>query len=341
MFDLAIVIPAYKNTFLDKTLNSLAYQTDNRFNVYIGDDHSPFDLINIIDNYKNKLNIFYSRFPDNIGAKDLVLHWQRCIKLTRQEKWLCLFSDDDLMEKDCVKNFYQTINKNGNSFDIYRFNTITIDKEDQILSINPIGPDVESSAQMAYNLLKGLRGNSMPDHVFSRKIYEQNDGFVFTEYAQGADWATSILFSQNKGMCIIPNANVRWRYSGLNISSLASANKTQMIVGHLQFIRWTLNHFNYLNDDTSTITYQMMIDALRANLKSILLYHYHGFRLSNTISLFDIYSKDLKLSYYQTIKELYEIEHAFVPILYGINKLFYRSKNKMRRVFASLKNHKA
>ena len=37
---LAIVIPYYKLTFFEATLQSLADQTDKRFMVYIGDDAS-------------------------------------------------------------------------------------------------------------------------------------------------------------------------------------------------------------------------------------------------------------------------------------------------------------
>jgi len=35
---LAIVIPYYKRTFFEETLQSLANQTDKRFQVYVGDD---------------------------------------------------------------------------------------------------------------------------------------------------------------------------------------------------------------------------------------------------------------------------------------------------------------
>ena len=38
---LAIVIPYYKYTFFEETLLSLQNQTNKKFNVYIGDDASP------------------------------------------------------------------------------------------------------------------------------------------------------------------------------------------------------------------------------------------------------------------------------------------------------------
>jgi glycosyltransferase involved in cell wall biosynthesis len=329
MSDLAIVIPAYKEIYFDKTLNSLAQQTNKNFTVYIGDDCSPYALQNIVDKYKEQLNIHYTRFGDNIGSRNLVLQWKRCMALTKQEKWLCLFSDDDLMDENCVENFHLTVSLKENMFDVYRFNTITINQHGEIINRGIIGPAIESSAQMAYHLLKGERGNSMPDHVFSRKIYTDCGGFVFTEYAQGADWATSILFSKEKGICIIPNAKVYWRYSGINISSTAATNKDRMINGHLQFISWALNHFEYLKTAASNITYDMMIDALRINLKMVMLYHYKGFNYGQALELLNFHHNELKLSYRNSFKELMEINRLQLPTIHRLKQIIVKIKNKL------------
>lgn len=326
MNDLAIVIPAYKAMFFDKTLASLARQTDKRFNVYIGDDFSPFDLPRIIKKYEDKLTIYYERFPNNIGAKNLVFQWKRCVELTKQEKWLCLFSDDDIMDERCVENFYETVKKKEDAFDVYRFNTVTINKDDEVIIQSVAGPEIESAEQMAFHLLNGQRGNSMPDHIFSRNVYNKCGGFVFTEYAQGADWASSILFAQDKGICIIPDAKVHWRYSGTNISSTASGNSF-MIKGHLQFLEWALKHFAYLSDGLSSISYAMMRDALRMNLKIVLINHYKGFQLSNTPLLVNFYRKQLKLSYYEALKELIAIKRFPLQPVGKLRRLASRIKN--------------
>lgn len=70
--NLAIVIPAYKDAYLDKTLNSLSQQTDKNFVVYIGDDNSPYELEKIVNKYLEKLNITYRRFDTNSGGTNLV-----------------------------------------------------------------------------------------------------------------------------------------------------------------------------------------------------------------------------------------------------------------------------
>ena len=48
---IAIVIPAYKDTFLTETLESISNQTDKDFTLYIGDDNSPYQLLDIVNKY--------------------------------------------------------------------------------------------------------------------------------------------------------------------------------------------------------------------------------------------------------------------------------------------------
>ena len=97
--NLAIVIPAYKSTFLAAALDSIAAQTSLDFTLYIGDDCSPNHLGAIVDRYRDRINLVYHRFDTNLGGKDLVAQWERCIDMSQGEEWIWLFSDDDVMEK--------------------------------------------------------------------------------------------------------------------------------------------------------------------------------------------------------------------------------------------------
>ena len=49
---LAIVIPFFKLTFFEETLQSLSTQTDKRFKVYIGDDASPEDCTALLQKFE-------------------------------------------------------------------------------------------------------------------------------------------------------------------------------------------------------------------------------------------------------------------------------------------------
>lgn len=97
--NLAIVIPAYKSTFLAAALDSIAVQTCQDFTLYIGDDNRPNHLGAIVDRYRDRINLVYHRFDTNLGGKDLVAQWERCIDMSQGEEWIWLFSDDDVMEK--------------------------------------------------------------------------------------------------------------------------------------------------------------------------------------------------------------------------------------------------
>jgi len=271
---LAVVIPAYKETFFSRTLESLAAQTDRDFKIYIGDDCSPHDLKKIADRFSDRLRISYTRFTTNIGAKHLVKQWERCMTLVQDEDWVWFFSDDDLASPNCVevlRNKLKTTNG-----DVYRFNTCVIDGNDQLLWPTVPGPDFESAEQMALNILLGKRGNSMPDHVFSTDVYARKGGFVYTPYAQAADWATSIRFAQDKGMHIVQDGLVSWRLGSTSISSTVSKNRPETMLGHYCFIEWVLGHFKYLQTSPGDVNYEQIRAAALINLKTVIVYHYKG-----------------------------------------------------------------
>ncbi len=53
---LAIIVPYYKYSFFESTLQSLAAQTNKNFKVYIGDDCSPENPADLLEKYKSRIN---------------------------------------------------------------------------------------------------------------------------------------------------------------------------------------------------------------------------------------------------------------------------------------------
>ena len=103
---LAILIPAYKPDFLAQALQCLARQTDQRFAIYIFDDASPADIHGIARSILGARPFIFKRFEKNLGGTSLPQHWNRCVAETN-EPWLWLFSDDDLMDDNCVAAFHK------------------------------------------------------------------------------------------------------------------------------------------------------------------------------------------------------------------------------------------
>ena len=106
---LAIIIPAYKATFLSAALESIAAQICKDFTLYVGDDCSPEPIGDIVEQYRDRIELVYLRFNTNLGGKDLVAQWERCIAMSQDEPYIWLFSDDDVMEPSCVELLLKTI----------------------------------------------------------------------------------------------------------------------------------------------------------------------------------------------------------------------------------------
>ena len=215
MKSLAIVIPAYKITFFNETLKSLASQSNKDFTVYVGDDCSSNDFMSIIEQYKNDIDIIYHRFDMNLGGKDLVGQWARCIELTRNEPWIWLFSDDDIIGENCVDLFLKSEKE---SFDIFHFNVRIIDKENNILKKSQPFPEIISGRNFLIRKQCAKLDSFVVEYIFSRKIYEEQHGFQNFPMAWGSDIATWTKFASYKGIKTITGDFVYWRQSNVNIT---------------------------------------------------------------------------------------------------------------------------
>lgn len=215
---LAIVIPAYKPDFLLKTLTSIYSQSCKNFNLYIGDDCSPYDLSSIISQFNDgSINFRYERFTSNIGGQDLAAQWERCIALTQGEEWIWLFSDDDIMGEKCVESFFKQLAITENAYDLYHFNVKVINGQEQILK-ESIYPDVTNATIFYRQKAMAQIESFVVENIFSRKVYEQVGGFSKFPLAWGSDTFTWMQMMKEKGMKTISSDFVYWRSSDVNIT---------------------------------------------------------------------------------------------------------------------------
>ena len=192
---LAIVIPAYKATYLRDTLQSIANQTNKNFTVYIGDDCSP----------------------TNLGGSDLVGQWERCVALSKDEPYIWLFSDDDMMDSRCVEVFYKAKDKYPQE-DVFRFNVNIIDGNGNILR-NSIYPSHISSKDLFIGKINGSLECFIVEYIFKREVYEITGGFVNFDLAWGSDLASWVKFGMKSGIKTLDETFISWRSSGINIST--------------------------------------------------------------------------------------------------------------------------
>lgn len=225
MKSLAIIIPAYKKTFLKEALESIATQTCKDFTLYIGDDCSPYDLESIVNEYRNQIDLVYKRFSNNLGGQDLVAQWERCIDMSHNEPYIWLFSDDDVMEKTCVEAFLnlpEHIKKNY----LIHFNIKIIEMDTQLhIKQEKPFPPILTAKQYLDGKLFGISHNYLKsfvvEFIFNRNLYQKSKGFQHFDLAWGSDFLTWVkMAGYCKGIYSINQnkACVYWRKSDENIS---------------------------------------------------------------------------------------------------------------------------
>lgn len=239
-YNIAIIIPAYKSEYLPTTLDSLVKQTDKNFKVYIGDDNSPDNLFEIVRRYIDKLNLVYNRFDENLGGKDLVAHWNRCLNMTENEDWFILFSDDDILDPDCIRLLRQEIQ--STNYNVHHFNLKIIDADGNLLS-TPAAYPKHLPALDFFKLLYTYKIDArMPEFVFRLSHFRKTGGFIPFELAMCSDNATVISCAYEKGINTIGQTYVQWRNSGKNVSAATDSKPV-----NIKMFRALVSFFNWMN----------------------------------------------------------------------------------------------
>lgn len=245
MKQLAIIIPAYKATFLNETLKSISNQTNRNFTLYIGDDASPYPLKEIVDKFINKIDLVYHRFDKNLGGKDLVAHWERCIDLTNSEEYFWLFSDDDIMEPNCVDLFYkQLVDKQR--YPVYHFDIKVIDENSKLIRSSKTYPSEISSSSYYRKKMTWRLESYVIENIFSSTEFYKTGRFQNFDLAWGSDTATWYKLIAKQKMKCIAGAFVYWRSSGQNISP---NNSEELVIRKLNaldsFLKWANQNVSF------------------------------------------------------------------------------------------------
>ena len=203
---LAIIIPYYKLTFFEATLDSLAAQTNQNFKVYIGDDASEESPTDLLSKYRGKFKFVYHRFEINLGGISLTKQWERCISLAGNEEWIMILGDDDVLGENVVQAFlanFLEVEKEG--INLIRFSTQSIDKVKNIISKVYVNPKLEKATDFYYRSYSGLVRSSLSEHVFRKESFLKHK-FKNYPLAWHSDDYAWIEFAENKPVFAINDA---------------------------------------------------------------------------------------------------------------------------------------
>lgn len=214
---LAIVIPYYKITFFEATLQSLAYQTDKRFKVYIGDDGSLENPKELLGKFQRRFDFVYHRFETNLGRTSLTQQWDRCIALSGNEEWIMILGDDDVLGENVVKEFYKQHCIFYRKSNIIRYASVILNEQGKSKSDVFTNPIWESATDSFYRKIEGFTRSTLSEYIFLKSSYSKY-GFSNYPLAWFSDDNAWLDFSEGKLIYSINNEVIYVRLSNMNIS---------------------------------------------------------------------------------------------------------------------------
>lgn len=214
---LAIIIPYYKLTFFEETLNSLFNQTDKRFIVYIGDDASPENPLVLLEKFKGKFEFYYTKFERNLGGISLANQWHRCVDLANED-WIMILGDDDILSPNLVEDFYKNLPEiESCKSNIVRFSTKIIDSSGKLISDTYNHPKTETAIEFLCRKFSKQTRSSLSEHIFKRAVVVEKR-FRNFPLAWHSDDMAVIDFSESNKIYSISSSFVSVRVSEISLT---------------------------------------------------------------------------------------------------------------------------
>jgi glycosyltransferase involved in cell wall biosynthesis len=215
---LAIVIPYYKLTFFRKTLESLAAQTDQRFNVYIGNDASPEDPRELLKEFEGKFNFKYKKFDKNLGSISLTKQWERCVAMIRQEEWFMILGDDDYFSSNVIEEFYKNIETAAEKdISVIKLNSTIVDENNNIQLEKKPEPFIKKAVAHFFDKFGNEGRSSLSEHIFRKSQYEKF-GFYDFPFAWHSDDLALLEFSDYGDILFLEKSKCFVRISAESIT---------------------------------------------------------------------------------------------------------------------------
>ena len=212
----SITIPAYKQKYLYKAIESCLAQTYKDFELIIVDDASPEDLKSMVDRCQDS-RIRYYRNEKNCGALHVVDNWNICLGYTKGDYVICM-GDDDRLLPNCLEEYSKLIDKYPD-LDIYHGMTEIIDENGNLTNMQEARPEREGMYSMISGRLRNSRLQYIGDWLFKRTALEQLNGYVNMPMAWGSDDLTAYTIAKNKGVANTQIPVFQYRISSLTISN--------------------------------------------------------------------------------------------------------------------------
>lgn len=216
----SFVLPAYKARFLKEAVDSILAQTYRDFELIIVDDASPEGLEAIVNAYDD-VRIRHFVNEENVGGKDLVAQWNRCLEYAEGD-YVVLASDDDVYHPQYLEKMNELVEKYP-QVNVFRPRIQYIDGQGEVTGVVGLLKEYTSQLELAY--LFDTLGNGIPYYLFNRKALKAIGGFVNYPLAWHSDDATVMKMAKN-GIAFCSDILFSFRLSGESLSTKRNDYKT-------------------------------------------------------------------------------------------------------------------
>lgn len=255
---ITVALPAFKSRYLKEAVSSLLAQTYADFELVVVDDASPEDLASVLAEFPDS-RIKYHRNPMNLGGKNLVANWNRCLELAKGD-WFVLASDDDVYHPEFLAEMVELSGKYP-SVDIFHSRVSVIDSHGLVRDFTSGCPEWESAADFLWHRLKRLRLGFIPEFCFRTSALCEIGGFIDFAAAWGSDVATCAKVGERHGIVASNRTLLSWRRSGMNIST-SDLYLGQKLKGLDEFLAWC-DEFLEGDEDPHAVFARAEIPAFR------------------------------------------------------------------------------
>tara|TARA_B100001057_G_scaffold186294_1_gene187085 strand:- start:6408 stop:7346 length:939 start_codon:yes stop_codon:yes gene_type:complete len=211
-----IAIPAYKEIYLEKCINSVVSQSFKNFELIILNDCSPENIKGVVNKFKDS-RIRYFENSENVGALNVVDNWNKCSDLSIGD-YISIIGDDDILEIDYLEKFYNEIKKYKEK-NVFHCRSWIINEYDKKIDITPSLPESEKVFEYIWHRLTGKRIQFIGDFVFKTNHLKKIGGFSKLPLAWYSDDLTSYIASIGNGIQNINKPLFNYRINQFSITS--------------------------------------------------------------------------------------------------------------------------
>lgn len=237
----SFLLPAYKGAFLKEALDSIQAQTYEDFSVVISDDCSPDPLYEIVRPFLADSRFRYRRNDSNIGAEQLVRHWNLLVK-DCDSPYLIMAGDDDLYEPTFLEEMDKLVIKYPDA-NLFRSRMDIINESGVISRTDPPDEEYQTRSEFINSLFDGQHLHSVGNYIFKTDFLVAVGGFKDFPLGWFSDDVAALICSEN-GVARSPAVLFHFRHSGINISSREKVYDHLKSRATISFHKWFRKQVN-------------------------------------------------------------------------------------------------